>query len=36
MGMDVYGKAPTVEEGKYFRNNLWWWRPLWTYVEEVV
>ena len=18
--------------GKYFRNNCWWWRPLWDYV----
>ena len=18
--------------GIYFRNNVWWWRPLWTYV----
>ena len=18
--------------GHYFRNNVWWWRPLWTYV----
>lgn len=31
MGMDVYGKNPTSEEGKYFRNNVWWWRPLWGY-----
>ncbi|MGD9805430.1 MAG: hypothetical protein AB7E81_11605 [Hyphomicrobiaceae bacterium] len=28
MGMDVYGKAPTTEMGRYFRNNVWWWRPL--------
>ena len=28
MGMDVFGKAPTSEAGKYFRNNVWWWRPL--------
>ncbi len=28
MGMDVYGNAPTSETGKYFRNNVWWWRPL--------
>lgn len=20
--------------GHYFRNNVWWWRPLWGYVEE--
>jgi hypothetical protein len=31
MGMDVYGKNPTTEEGKYFRNNVWWWRPLADY-----
>lgn len=35
MGMDVYGKNPRTEEGKYFRNNVWWWRPLATYVCEV-
>ncbi|MCC0007728.1 MAG: hypothetical protein H6876_06340 [Hyphomicrobiaceae bacterium] len=28
MGMDVFGKAPTSKEGEYFRNNVWWWRPL--------
>lgn len=21
--------------GVYFRNNVWWWRPLWNYVCEV-
>ena len=21
--------------GIYFRNNVWWWRPLWQYVCEV-
>lgn len=21
--------------GAYFRNNVWWWRPLWNYVCEV-
>lgn len=35
MGMDVYGKAPTNEAGKYFRNNCWWWRPLWRYCCEL-
>lgn len=33
--MDVYGKAPKSEKGEYFRNNVWWWRPLWDYVEQV-
>lgn len=28
MGMDVYGVKPTSEKGEYFRNNVWWWRPL--------
>jgi len=35
MGMDVYGKAPTSEKGEYFRNNIWWWHPLWRYCEQV-
>ena len=21
--------------GGYFRNNVWWWRPLWNYVTEL-
>ncbi|MFC4252941.1 hypothetical protein [Sinimarinibacterium flocculans] len=35
MGMDVFGKAPTSEQGTYFRNNVWWWHPLWQYCEEI-
>ena len=31
MGMDVFGKAPSAEEGEYFRANIWWWRPLAAY-----
>jgi hypothetical protein len=31
MGMDVFGVSPTTEKGEYFRNNVWWWRPLWEY-----
>jgi len=34
MGMDVYGEAPKETKGEYFRNNCWWWRPLWDYVNE--
>jgi hypothetical protein len=34
MGMDVYGTNPTSEKGNYFRNNIWWWRPLWKYCED--
>ena len=31
MGMDVYGKNPTIPVGEYFRRNVWGWRPLWNY-----
>lgn len=31
MGMDVYGLKPTTERGEYFRNNVWFWHPLWDY-----
>jgi len=27
---DYYDANP----GVYFRNNVWWWRPLWAYVVE--
>lgn len=29
--MDLVGKKPRSDTGQYFRNNLWWWRPLWEY-----
>lgn len=35
MGMDVYGKTPTSEKGKYFRSNIWWWHPLADYVTLI-
>lgn len=35
MGMDVHGMAPTNKVGAYFRNNVWWWRPLWRYCCEI-
>ena len=35
MGMDVMGVEPKSEVGSYFRNNVWWWRPLWNYCCEV-
>jgi DnaJ-class molecular chaperone len=35
MGVDVYGKMATSERGSYFRNNWWYWRPLWAFVQEV-
>lgn len=33
MGFDLYGKNPQNETGRYFRNNVWWWRPLWSLVS---
>ena len=35
MGMDVFGRNPKSERGEYFRNNVWWWRPLWDFCTEV-
>lgn len=35
MGMDVSGVNPKSGTGSYFRNNVWWWRPLWDYCEQV-
>lgn len=31
MGMDVYGLKPKTSLGEYFRNNIWYWHPLWEY-----
>ena len=28
MGMDVIGRKATSEAGKYFRANVWSWRPI--------
>ena len=36
MGFDVFGIAARSEKGEYFRNNVWWWRPLADYVLEHV
>jgi len=35
MGFDLFGRNAKVDKGEYFRNNVWWWRPLWDYVCEV-
>jgi hypothetical protein len=35
MGMDVIGVAPATETGTHFRNNVWYWRPLWQYCEQI-
>lgn len=32
MGMDIYGNKAENEKGEYFRNNVWWWRPLANYI----
>ena len=28
------GKYEEANPGVYFRNNVWWWRPLWRFVCE--
>jgi len=37
--LDTYFKASNTFEkenvGYYFRNNVWWWRPLWDYVYQL-
>jgi hypothetical protein len=35
MGMDVYGRQPTSEAGKYFRSNVWSWRPIHLLIIEL-
>lgn len=32
MGFDLFGIRAKSERGAYFRNNVWWWRPLAEYV----
>ena len=32
MGFDLFGIRAKSERGEYFRNNVWWWRPLAKYV----
>ena len=46
MGFDIHGCKPLGKSeesdsynderaaGIYFRNNCWWWRPLWEYICE--
>lgn len=36
MGMDLYGKKPLNPVGEYFRNNVWWWRPLAVFVQKLI
>ena len=28
-------KWESVNPGIYFRNNVWWWRPLWNYCYNI-
>ena len=36
MGMDIYGlKGKEQNKQAYFRNNCWWWRPLWNYCYHI-
>ena len=35
MGFDLMGQSPKTKNGEYFRNNVWWWRPLWNYIEHL-
>ena len=35
MGMDVYGRKPTDKAGKYFRANVWSWRPIHALITEL-
>ena len=32
MGFDISGLNPKNKKGEYFRNNVWYWRPLAEYV----
>ena len=29
------GEYDKANPGHYFRNNVWWWRPLWDYCYQV-
>jgi len=33
--MDVIGRRPGSKTGEHFRNNTWWWHPLWEYCRHV-
>jgi hypothetical protein len=34
MGMDVIGLKPANSTGKYFRNSVFYWIPLWGYIAH--
>ena len=35
MGMDVVGRNPSTEAGKYFRANVWSWRPIHNLIVQL-
>ncbi len=35
MGLDVYGRNPDSDAGKYFRANVWSWRPIHALIIEL-
>ena len=35
MGMDVIGRNPDSDAGKYFRANVWSWRPIHDLIIEL-
>jgi len=34
MGFDLVGIKPKNDTGKEFRNNVWYWKPLWHLVAN--
>jgi DnaJ-class molecular chaperone len=34
MGYDLHGLGAKSSKGEYFRNNVWWWRPLAEFVTD--
>jgi hypothetical protein len=32
MGFDLCGVKPNTEKGRYFCNNMCFWRPLWEFM----
>ena len=35
MGFDLTGINAKNKKGEYFRNNCWYWRPLWDFATNV-
>lgn len=35
MGMDVWGRNPSAPSGRYFRANIWSWRPIHALIIEL-